>query len=167
MAQSLSLRLILMTLVLGAWALSGCSEDKTTEPVPTAPPVPVGPNASLTHGVSFGKCDGPYCVTVSILRDSGGEFVNHGWTDEHPEERTPISVDDAQWARIWSVVDIDVLSAMDEVYGCPDCFDGGKEWILVDNDLGFSKLIEFEAHKAGPAELDELIAAFRDIYHSP
>lgn len=38
------------------------------------------------------------------------------------------------WPLITGAVDLDKFFAMDEIIGCPDCADGGAEWIEIETE---------------------------------
>jgi hypothetical protein len=61
-------------------------------------------------------------------------------------------------------LDFRVINAMNEVYGCPDCADGGSEWIEIRNEEGteHTKRVTFEYGKA-PKEIEKLVNLLRPL----
>jgi hypothetical protein len=46
--------------------------------------------------------------------------------------------------EIFKLIDFEEFMALDEVYGCPDCADGGAEWIEIKKGNGEIKKVKFE-----------------------
>jgi hypothetical protein len=89
----------------------------------------------LTTGTSFGMCAG-LCVTelrVDSLELTFTETANRG--EILPRTRVlPLSL--ADWKRVRSLVDAAALARLEGVHGCPDCADGGAEWIQIGSVRG-------------------------------
>ncbi len=97
----------------------------------------------IRSGTSFGECRG-YCLTELHLDANTIIFTRHSWDpDAYPEKRYETPMSATQWQRLAVLVDFDALRQMEEIYGCPDCADGGAEWIDVEQD-GQRKRVTFE-----------------------
>lgn len=56
------------------------------------------------------------------------------------------------------------LTKSNEVFGCPDCADGGSEWIELQSQSGASRKIVFEYHRypAKTGKLGQQLASLRE-----
>ena len=112
----------------------------------------------LTSGYSFGECIG-YCHTELFLDANTMTLVKRSWDPEaYPVQQHQEPTDPVLWQRLTQLIDFDVLTPMQDVLGCPDCADGGAEWVeIVQGDR--QKKITFEYDDTpGPiaALLDEI-----------
>jgi hypothetical protein len=75
----------------------------------------------------------------------------------------PLALGD--WRRIRALVDPAALKRLEGVHGCPDCADGGAEWIQLGagND-SVRVTFEYGATLAGIAPLQAEIRALRDRF---
>ena len=97
----------------------------------------------LISGYSFGECIG-YCYTELLLDAEAMVLIKRSWDpEENPEMRHEEPMDPALWQRLTPLIDFDVLTTMLDRYGCPDCADGGAEWIEISQG-GRHKKITFE-----------------------
>lgn len=62
--------------------------------------------------------------------------------EEYPTQTTTGTITENEWTRLLETIDTDQLQKMDDIYGCPDCADGGAEWIEVQGGT-ISKKITF------------------------
>jgi len=105
-----------------------------TDPVDTDPAE--NPDGALEARVYYGECIG-YCITtVTFLTDGEVELLAEGWNEEgndlEPTTATGTLSDAA--ASDWETLLAEVNSlTLDEVYGCPDCDDGGGVSVLREN----------------------------------
>ncbi|MEM1125145.1 MAG: hypothetical protein AAGI71_00735 [Bacteroidota bacterium] len=115
---------------------------------------------TITRGTSFGLCAG-YCQTELTATAEGIVFVRRARATEDPTltEERDLSAD--TWRTLAEQVNWDQLDAMDEVYGCPDCADGGTEWLEV-IDEGRTNRITFEYGQA-PREIVTLVSDLRAL----
>ena len=116
----------------------------------------------LFSGTSFGECLG-YCVTELSVEDRSATLVYRGWAPDRSlpdiQHRRTLSADERR--RLDRAFDRAALRRADEVYGCPDCADGGAEWVGATWDGG-EKRVTFE-YGDTVRGLDAYIAAMRDI----
>lgn len=120
-----------------------------------------GPVTYLSYGTSFGECLG-YCVR-EVKVSGGAFFTKSGWDMDGPlpdstceiifiRDPLPDYLDD---------IDLDEFLALDETIGCPDCADGGAEWI----ELGFEEdtaRVTFE-YMNEPVEFEQIIPSLRQL----
>ena len=132
-----------------------CEEEMKNEP---------GQVTYLSYGTSFGECLG-YCVREIIV--SGGiTFTKSGWNigEELPDSSCSLVFIMNPLPGYLDDIDLDAFLAMDETIGCPDCADGGAEWL----EIGFEnevKRVTFE-YMNEPNELKDIIPALRETMDS-
>lgn len=89
---------------------------------------------SVKHGSSFGMCNG-YCFKENTYAPE--DFIHYekafGRTNpkDFPEKMDSISISPKEWDEIISKIDLEKFYAEQETIGCPDCADGGSEWIEI------------------------------------
>jgi hypothetical protein len=89
----------------------------------------------LSSGTSFGMCAG-YCRTELLIDSTSATLTETSW--DHPERLPPritsLELNAAEWQRIRRQVNPAALTRLAGVHGCPDCADGGAEWIELRTD---------------------------------
>lgn len=141
-----------------ATLLAACSPTSLAPKQP-APPDPSG-IVGIETGTFYGECAG-YCWTELTLRPDTATLVNSSWEDRPPSVTESRAVSAEQWSKLVATIDKTAFLALPEVIGCPDCTDGGGEWIEI--DFGSTKKkITFEAHTEIP-ELASLTAELRPV----
>ncbi|MBI3363730.1 MAG: hypothetical protein HY033_02355 [Ignavibacteriae bacterium] len=104
---------------------------------------PVLPTESLVvrHGTSFGMCH-RYCIKQIEIAGSAVTYVQKSWiNDPHfPEVRKIEEIPFDERKAIVRAVSFPALAKLDTVIGCPDCADGGSEWIEI-IDRGYHKKV--------------------------
>ena len=120
---------------------------------------------SIRSGTSFGECIG-YCWTELHATRDAMALVRRGWdSSEYPEQQFSDGIDAQQWDRLVSLIDFEKMQSMEEVYGCPDCVDGGAEWIEVAIGGEIKKVtFEYGATLEPLAELIEAIRVLREEF---
>lgn len=120
---------------------------------------------TIKSGQSFGFCIGK-CHSEMIIKGQEVEFLvkernfNEGILDN--KEYTYKEVFTTQKTRsISEKIDLDKFFALNDVYGCPDCADGGSEWIEIITGKDKSKKVTFEYGKSIP-EIENLIKLLRE-----
>ena len=93
-------------------------------------------------------------------------LVRRGWdSSEYPEQQFSDDIDAQQWDRLVSLIDFEKMQSMEEVYGCPDCTDGGSEWIEVAIGGEIKKVtFEYGTTLEPLAELIEAIRVLREEF---
>ncbi len=121
----------------------------------------------VTSGHSFGFCLGPCTQTLNLNWQSRqAEFViRYSEFQDNSvsfrEEVIPTTFSDQVWDEMLEEVkSVDDFNSFEEVYGCPDCADGGAEWIEIIDRSGTHRVtFEFGGNVKG---LDNLILLFRN-----
>jgi hypothetical protein len=117
---------------------------------------------SISSGTSFGMCFA-YCqqsinITTSLLvAAKQANFVQK----PYPPVQRSFPFDSNQWNELVSLVDWPVFRSLSDTIGCPDCADGGAEWIeIVTNDE--NKRVTFD-YGTTVATIDGLTQRLRAI----
>mgnify|MGYP002640626676 CR=1 FL=1 len=116
---------------------------------------------SVRGGTSFGECLG-YCWQELHLTAAGATLTQRGWnTDTYPARSARQLVETALWNRLSNLPDVRDMQSLDDTIGCPDCADGGAEWVEVETTSG-SKRVTYE-YGAPPKEIAELARVLAEL----
>ncbi|MGM9474925.1 hypothetical protein ACS5PU_00795 [Pedobacter sp. GSP4] len=147
----MSKTLLLISLSVTLLAFSGCKKSGITN------------LNSIGYGSSFGMCIG-YCTNNLLVSDLKLTFTKSK-NGQAPDTKTcskTISADEIN--AIKNELNIEKISSLPEVIGCPDCADGGAEWITINAD-GKQYKVTYEYGKA-PKELEAAVAKLRLLKES-
>ncbi|PJA54897.1 MAG: hypothetical protein CO167_01260 [Candidatus Marinimicrobia bacterium CG_4_9_14_3_um_filter_48_9] len=103
------------------------------------PDTPLTFESGQQFGLCVSRCKFVATITQTNSSLNGYESVSSSepyFTDTSPTEQSA-------WDTLVDRLDWSVLDTMQAVYGCPDCADGGAEWIKVTQN-GVIKRITFE-----------------------
>lgn len=114
----------------------------------------------ISHGSSFGHCRG-FCNKELKLTEKGVKFS--AWENGNAPVTKTLEVTDrgTDFKRVAGLLNAEVFKKLELRYGCPDCADGGSEWIEVKDGLN-TKRILFE-YGNPPEELKALNDQLRSI----
>jgi hypothetical protein len=113
---------------------------------------------SIGYGSSFGMCVG-YCSSNLLISDLKLTFSKSKNGQTADTKTCSKTISEADINVIKNELNIDKISALPEVIGCPDCADGGAEWIAINAD-GKQYKITYEYGKA-PKELEAAVARLK------
>jgi hypothetical protein len=113
----------------------------------------------IEYGTSFGECYG-YCKRSISVTAKNISFTKEGWPDEFKPKSCSNPFTREQFIVLTSKIRPDEFNNLDEVIGCPDCADGGAEWIRIVTALTNHK-VTFEYWNE-PVELKDIIGLLRD-----
>ena len=152
----ISIVLIVVTLLI-----VGCTQKTTPEQPSTGQPsATTSQQLTIKTGTSFGECVG-YCKQDITITSEEIIFHKSGWGQEYPEITQEVPISDEQWNRLMDSVDFEKFNSLQDVIGCPDCADGGAEWIEINNGKS-TKKVTFE-YGDTISEIDDLILELRKI----
>jgi hypothetical protein len=138
-------------IVLFASSLFSCN---TTKPVASDTMI-----ISITHGTNFGHCRG-YCrKEVVFSADQIVYFESSIDSTRNPVKTEKFDISATKWKSITDKIDWNTFKNLEESYGCPDCADGGSEYIEIKTSNG-TKRVTIEFNKANP-ELEPLLTELR------
>ena len=139
-----------VVLLLQATLLAAC------EPV-------AGPAADarqISWGSSFNMCVG-YCRQELQVTPTEVRLVESSWnTAQLPTRVSTRPFTRPAWDSLVAAVDDSGIDGLAETYGCPDCADGGAEWVAVDGP--HRKRVTFEYNRS-PLQLQPVVAQLRSI----
>lgn len=114
---------------------------------------------SITHGTNFGHCRG-YCRKEVIFMEDKVMYSQSGVdTAATPVKGSGISNSSKEWSKLVGPLNWKKFNAMKESYGCPDCADGGSEYIEIRTMKG-TKRVTIEYGTAFP-DLEPLLTELR------
>ena len=76
-------------------------------------------------------------LKITALKEPNSEQA------EYPPVTKTFAFTHAKWKKLVALLDLKTFQALDDQIGCPDCADGGAEWIEV-KWLKKSKRVTFE-----------------------
>ena len=97
---------------------------------------------TIETGSSFGECNSSSCIKVLVADQNLNYTYHSSWAGDTIIIESRTTLTDA-WGDLVDTYDNVSFSALDSVYGCPDCTDGGSEWIKITDSKG-SKKVTFE-----------------------
>lgn len=101
---------------------------------------------SISSGTSFGMCLG-YCRRSINITSNPSQLIGLKEPNYPQDAYPPVSkkypYSSNEWEQLISLVDSNSFLSLDNVIGCPDCADGGAEWIEI-NWKDTNKRVTFE-----------------------
>jgi hypothetical protein len=119
----------------------------------------------LSSGTSFGMCAG-YCITELIVEGTNARLIESSYMSvTHPPKTRTISLSVEEAERLYDLIDVAKIEQLEGVHGCPDCADGGAEWIQI-RTVSDSIRVTFEYGDVLPpiAELQAAVRAQRERF---
>lgn len=113
---------------------------------------------SVLHGTNFGHCRG-YCRKDVVFYPDQVDYFEVSVDSA----RNPVKVENFKNSSIWKnivdKIDWKKFKSLEESYGCPDCADGGSEYIEIKTTSGTKRVtIEYNIELA---ELEPLLTELR------
>lgn len=117
--------------------------------------------SSIEYGTSFGSCIG-YCHQKVVFTE--GEITKTlSPTRSKDLKMKTCSKKWKGFQQLITTIDHQAFLSLDEVIGCPDCADGGAEWIEITTPQG-SRKVQYEYGKE-PKEVKSFITDLRKQYN--
>ena len=122
----------------------------------------VAETVTVRWGTYFGMCAG-YCRNDLEINGSTVRLTRRSWgrgttlPDRVEEQPIPRSA----WLDIVAKINAANISNMQDQYGCPDCADGGGEWVELQQGDKL-KRVTFE-YGRGPRELEAVLKELRAL----
>lgn len=115
------MRVSIRGMVLAMAAVAACSGNPADG---TA-----GSDVAIVQGMSYGMCVG-YCWSELVVEGNSAVLMETSRDSvRYPRRTRSIEITSAQWQRIQSLAETSVMSEVEGTHGCPDCADGGAEWV--------------------------------------
>jgi hypothetical protein len=140
---------MLLTSLMIAAMISNCQDTSKAADI-----------SSIEFGNSFGNCLG-YCNKKIVFSESElSKTLSPNRSTDLKIKSCSRSWDDFQ--KLINKVDHESFLSLSEVIGCPDCADGGAEWIEISTPTG-SKRVTYEFGKE-PKEVKAFIGDLRKYF---
>lgn len=115
---------------------------------------------TISYGTSFGMCVG-YCINNLSISNEKVTFTKSK-NGHLPDSKTCTStISDSEVNALKDLLDDGKISSLPKTIGCPDCTDGGAEWVSVTSGSREYKVV-FEHGKA-PKELEAVAVKLREL----
>ena len=120
----------------------------------------------INSGSSFGECGG-YCWREIQITGNKVVFEARSWGDEnYQDKRLEGSITSEDWNTLVELIDMSALLAYEDRIGCPDCADGGAEWIQIQTTDTLKKvLFEYGDSLAAIQPLLDKMRSLREQYN--
>lgn len=122
---------------------------------------PEQPDAlTIRTGTSFGMCAG-YCATDYVFNGTSATLTQSGTRTQtqNSPKTCQSTLSPADWTALKALADVDAFGKQPETLGCPDCADGGAEYVeLQQGDR--KHRVTFEFNKTIPG-FEPLVEALR------
>ncbi len=127
----------------------GCEEAELVKEVET-----------IRYGTSFGMCVG-YCLTDVEISPVSGSVITYGWDNSVTPKSREFDFTEGEFRALLETIDFEKFQDLDPVIGCPDCADGGAEWIELTAE-GRTKKVKID-YRAEIDGLSETLGELRRI----
>lgn len=117
----------------------------------------------IGYGTSFGMCVG-YCVNDIAVSVNEVKFSKRKHETNSDIKTCTKKMTEEELNELKKLVNQHDFEKLPEVIGCPDCADGGAEWVALKID-GKIKKVTFEYGNA-PSTLKKLVAKLKEIKES-
>jgi len=144
------MRMLLLWPCLALSTMASC-HDPSTAPLP---------KTLVRTGTEFGECGG-WCYKELEIQGTLATFQLRQHYPGTAESLGAALISPDKWRHLERTIDMDALAAVAGVIGCPDCSDGGAEWIEVEH-AGARKRVTFEWCDSVPA-IQPLVDAAREL----
>ena len=119
----------------------------------------------INYGTSFGFCSG-YCVNTIRINTNEVTLKKTGTGNNLLPEITYKEVlEPTVLEELFDKIDFDAFLALDKIIGCPDCADGGTEWIEIKTKNKTHK-VTFEYFTNEIETLIDIINPLRELNNS-
>lgn len=120
---------------------------------------------AISYGTSFGECLG-YCIHEMTIEPNEIGIVKKGWDMEGalPEKNITVNFTQAEFDSLFNSLDFSKFQLLDTIIGCPDCADGGAEWVEVISNAEKHKVV-FEYYNE-PEEIKQFVKSVRNYFDS-
>jgi len=114
----------------------------------------------LNYGTSFGECVGFCKHDVTLLANK----ATYTCYSAYPTTQTLTKAESLRSSALDSIYTLNTTTFFNlpETIGCPDCADGGAEWLEVELTNGTKHKVTFE-YRNEPASLKNQILKLREV----
>lgn len=146
------MKLILIGLLLSV-AVNRCADSSGNEPT--------AETTIIRSGTSFGYCVG-YCERILSVEGDVVTFtkLNSRSPALNPAQTCKTVLTEAKWTALRAKASLAELRKQPETLGCPDCADGGAEFLEIQQGADKYR-VTFDAGKTIPG-FEDLVTALRE-----
>ena len=137
-------------LILSELILNSCSNDQSENRI-----------TQIKYGTSFGMCMG-YCKHDILLKSDTITYVCSGWSDTLQSIIRTELENPTIWDSVSGNLTIKDFFELPQTIGCPDCTDGGAEWLEIELADGRTHKLIYE-YGNEPALLKNSVAILRKL----
>lgn len=84
----------------------------------------------VRYGISFGECIG-YCHEELSISDEESTYIKQNSDTAKPDLFYNLDNTEDAKESLFDAIDLNTFTELANVIGCPDCADGGAEWIEI------------------------------------
>lgn len=117
----------------------------------------------ISYGTSAGMCIG-YCNNEIYISKGTLELKKYENKPNAVPKFCTGTISEEGWSKLAQSIDLTEFKKLKEVYGCPDCTDGGAEWVQIEY-RGQKHKVSFESGNE-PIEMKPYISALRSYLTS-
>lgn len=117
--------------------------------------------SQIKYGTSFGECIG-YCKHEMVLKSGKVTYNSISWNSALQPQIQTDTLTAVAWDSVKSDFVVKDFFNLPETIGCPDCADGGAEWIEIQLTNGDTHKVTFEYYHE-PELLKNKVIEFRTI----
>lgn len=143
------IKIVMITLLLSIWS---CEKEDSYS----------GTVNYISYGNSFGECLG-YCALQMKVFPNAATLRKIGWDENGalPEIQCSLPLESHEFISLKDSVNVGNFFSMEKIYGCPDCADGGAEWVEISFDT-VKHRVTFE-YSNEPEELSQMVSALKSM----
>jgi len=114
----------------------------------------------LNYGTSFGFCNG-FCKHDVTIRSTKATYICYSW---YPTVQTVTRTENLRTSALDSIYSVNTSAFFNlpETIGCPDCADGGAEWLEIELPNGNKHKVTFEYYNE-PTSIKDQIRKLREV----
>jgi len=139
----------LILIIIGFFVFSYCSKPDNKELI------------EFKYGIFFGECVG-YCKLELRLKSDTTIYTQSDRFGTLKPITCTQTTDKSYWDTLKRDFNIEKFMELPEYIGCPDCADGGAEWVEIVLTNGHKQKVTFEFLKE-PDITKDIIAGLRDL----
>lgn len=138
---------ILFLVLMSVSGYYGCT-DKTNKSV-----------VQMNYGTSFGECVG-YCKHDMSIKSDQITYTCSGWNSDVTTFSRYESLNSELWDSLRTDFNLTGFFDLPTTIGCPDCADGGAEWVEIKLSNGQTHKVTFE-YNSSPESVNALVKKLR------
>lgn len=120
-------------------------------------------SATIRYGTSFGMCV-DYCKKELSINGYSANYVKSKHGNNPEAKKCNQNLAEATLTSLRNSIDSNVFDKLPDVIGCPDCADGGAEYVEITNN-GKTRRVTFEYGKT-PIQLKDVVDKLKPIFQS-